>query len=406
MKYSVKVNLQNIAGNSKPIRLRVSFAGERVDLAVGAVYDADKWQGERPKRGTQNANRQSAAEVQHIINTQTERVDAFFSRCELDGVTPTPALLRSAYAEHQRQDKPSRTLLCQYINDFLSWFNKVRQPSDTTYYNMQYQLKAVSRFMGMDVADSVTEYYTIGYQEYLSKRGYKNTTIESYLVTMRKYLRYLRQEKGLDIPQQVTHKITKIKDDTKSYLTADELKKLYEYHSDNESHELSRDYFIFGCFCGLRFSDIKKLKKAEVNTQIHTITKKTKKPISIELNKYTSEIIAKYADSVFDTILPPISISSYNDKLKLIFKKLGFDTPILQEYYQGTQRMQEMRPKWQILASHSARRTFVVMCLQKGVPPLVVIRWTGHSDIKTLDPYIAIVDEQKKSEMNKLNDDL
>lgn len=406
MKYSVKVTLQNVKGNSKPIRLRVSFAGERVDLSVGVAYESDKWIDDRPIRGTHNSNRQSAAEVQKIINTMTERVDDFFQRCELDGITPTPALLRTSYQELQEQDRPPHTQMAQYKNDFISWFDKVRKPSDTTYKNLRHQMKSIITYMADDSSTSVDEYYSIGYQEYLIKRGYKNSTIESYTITFRKYLNYLRLEKQLTIPQQVTERIKMIKDETKSFLTTEELKKLYEYHSDNDSMELSRDYFIFGCFCGLRFSDIQKLKKAEVKDNIHTTTKKTHRTISIELNRYTIEIIEKYADSVFDTILPPISLCTYNSKLHLIFKRLEINTPTLVEYYQGTERKQEMFPKWQILSSHSARRTFVVMCLLKGVPPLVLIRWTGHSDLKSLNPYIAIVDEQKKTEMNKLNDDL
>ena len=45
-------------------------------------------------------------------------------------------------------------------------------------------------------------------------------------------------------------------------------------------------------------------------------------------------------------------------------------------------------------------------CLRKGIAPLVIIKWTGHSNLETLRPYIAIVDELKKSEMQKFDDDL
>ena len=68
--------------------------------------------------------------------------------------------------------------------------------------------------------------------------------------------------------------------------------------------------------------------------------------------------------------------------------------------------IEETKKKYEILSSHSARRTFVVECLRKGIAPLVIIKWTGHSNLETLRPYIAIVDELKKSEMQKFDEEL
>ena len=51
----------------------------------------------------------------------------------------------------------------------------------------------------------------------------------------------------------------------------------------------------------------------------------------------------------------------------------------------------------------AGRRTFIVNALSLGIPPNVVMKWTGHNDYKAMKPYIDIVDSIKAREMTKLN---
>ena len=55
------------------------------------------------------------------------------------------------------------------------------------------------------------------------------------------------------------------------------------------------------------------------------------------------------------------------------------------------------------VGTHTGRRTFIVNALSLGIPPNVVMKWTGHNDYKAMKPYIDIVDSIKASEMTKLN---
>jgi len=71
--------------------------------------------------------------------------------------------------------------------------------------------------------------------------------------------------------------------------------------------------------------------------------------------------------------------------------------------YKGSQRHDEVKEKWQLVRTHTGRRTFIVHCLSLGIAPNVVMKWTGHSNYKAMTPYIDIVDAVKASEMNKLN---
>lgn len=72
-------------------------------------------------------------------------------------------------------------------------------------------------------------------------------------------------------------------------------------------------------------------------------------------------------------------------------------------YFKGNIRYEEVLPKYALLTTHCGRRTFIVNCLRMGVPAEVIMKWTGHSDYKSMKPYIKIVDKLKASEMEKFN---
>lgn len=135
------------------------------------------------------------------------------------------------------------------------------------------------------------------------------------------------------------------------------------------------------------------------------MTQKTSDGLKIELNRHAQAIIDKYHGKRFrgDRALPVISNQKMNDYLKELGRMAGIDTPTRVVYFRGEQRFDEYHPKWELLTTHCARRTFVVTALQLGIPVEVIIRWTGHSSYEAMKPYVAIVDDLKKKEMDKFN---
>lgn len=77
--------------------------------------------------------------------------------------------------------------------------------------------------------------------------------------------------------------------------------------------------------------------------------------------------------------------------------------PVRLVSYAGNLRQERVVPKHEVLTTHAGRRTFVVNALRLGVPPNVVMEWTGHSDYKAMKPYIKIVDEAKAENMERFN---
>ncbi len=71
--------------------------------------------------------------------------------------------------------------------------------------------------------------------------------------------------------------------------------------------------------------------------------------------------------------------------------------------YKGNVRTDKIQPKWELVGTHTGRRTFIVNALSLGITPNIVMKWTGHSDYKAMKPYIDIVDSIKANSMTKFD---
>jgi len=200
---------------------------------------------------------------------------------------------------------------------------------------------------------------------------------------------------------------TEVSPNNMVYLEWEELMRLLLFKFDEQSLSQVRDVFCFCCFTSLRYSDVAKLKRSDVkDDHIMVTTQKTDDPLKIELNKYSRAILNKYKDVLFpnDMALPVISNQKMNAHLKTMGQIAEINDTKRIIYYKKSERIEEVFPKYALLTTHDARRTFVVISLFLGIPETVVMKWTGHSDYRAMKPYIQIVDKLKQQEMSKYDD--
>ena len=127
---------------------------------------------------------------------------------------------------------------------------------------------------------------------------------------------------------------------------------------------------------------------------------------AIELNKVTKAILEKNKDTPFKDgkALPNYSNQAMNRDIKELCHLADIDEEIRVTTYKGNVRTDESQLKWELVGTHTGRRTFIVNALSMGITPNVVMKWTSHSDYKAMMPYIDIVDSIKASSMAKFND--
>lgn len=183
-------------------------------------------------------------------------------------------------------------------------------------------------------------------------------------------------------------------------LYEEELFRLYNHEFALERLERVRDTYCFGCFTGLRFSDILDLKREHfVNGEIQKVIVKTKEFQRIPINKYAQQILDKYAGQAKP--LPTISEQKFNDYIKEACQEAKIDQLVTVTKFAGREVIKKTVPKYELITSHTARKTFTTNSLIFGMNETVVKKITGHKKDENFKKYVRLaesyINEQAKS---------
>ena len=403
-----------------PIRMRVNFASKRIEFTTGYRIDSAKWDADkqRVKNGCSNKLKQSASEINASLLEYYTEIQSIFKRFEVEDVMPTPEQIKEAFnALHKpvsEEPKPKKEALpCdffQVFDDFVEDCGRQNNWTDSTFEKFAAVKNHLTNFREGLTFEFFDERGLNDYISYLRDvKEMRNTTIGKQLSFLKWFLRWAFK-KGVHQNNAYDSYKPKLKSTQKKiiFLTWDELNRLREFKipSNKQALERVRDVFLFQCFTGLRYSDVFNLRRSDIKgDHIEVTTVKTSDSLIIELNNHSKAILDKYKDVAFedDKVLPVITNQKMNDYLKELAELAGIDEPIRQTYYKGNERIDEVTPKYALLGTHAGRRTFICNALALGIPPQVVMKWTGHSDYKAMKPYIDIADDIKANAMSKFN---
>ena len=403
-----------------PIRMRVNFASKRIEFTTGYRIDAAKWDADkqRVKNGCSNKLKQSASEINASLLEYYTEIQSIFKRFEVEDVIPTPEQIKEAFnALHKpvsEEPKPKKEALpCdffQVFDDFVEDCGRQNNWTDSTFEKFAAVKNHLTNFREGLTFEFFDERGLNDYVGYLRDvKEMRNTTIGKQLSFLKWFLRWAFK-KGVHQNNAYDSYKPKLKSTQKKiiFLTWDELNRLREFKipSNKQALERVRDVFLFQCFTGLRYSDVFNLRRSDIKgDHIEVTTVKTSDSLIIELNNHSKAILDKYKDVAFenDKVLPVITNQKMNDYLKELAEMAGIDEPVRQTYYKGNERIDDVTPKYALLGTHAGRRTFICNALALGIPPQVVMKWTGHSDYKAMKPYIDIADDIKANAMSKFN---
>ncbi|WP_455073068.1 site-specific integrase [Prevotella jejuni] len=401
-----------------PIRMRVNFASKRIEFTTGYRIDAEKWDTDkqRVRNGCTNKLKQSASEINASLLGYYTEVQEIFKKFEVEEIMPTPEQIKKAFnalhkpIEEVKPRKSTPNAFYKVFDEFVRDCGRQNDWTDSTYEKFAAVKNHLMNFRDGLTFDFFDEKGLNDYVTYLRDvKEMRNSTIGKQLSFLKWFLRWAFK-KGLHQNNAYDSYKPKLKSTQKKiiFLTWEELNKLREFEIPAAKQALDRvrDVFLFQCFTGLRYSDVFNLRRSDIKgDHIEVTTVKTSDSLIIELNKHSKAVLDKYKDVAFedDKVLPVITNQKMNDYLKELAELAGIDEPVRQTYYRGNERIDEVTPKYALLGTHAGRRTFICNALALGIPPQVVMKWTGHSDYKAMKPYIDIADDIKANAMSKFN---
>ena len=384
-----------IGNGTVPVYLRITVDGERIEISSKRYVNPDKWNANGQKlsgtgeevRSLNNYLKTLEHQVyeihRHLIEkklplTAVNLKNALLKKDEVEGCK----MLVPIFKEHNRQ--VAALIGTEYAKGTSDRY-------ETSLKHTQAFLKWKYKVDDINI-EGINHEFIMAYDFYLrSERKCANNSTVKYMKNFKKIILMCIDNGWLDKDPFIKYK-PKVKVVARDYLTKEELETMALKTYSSLRIEQVKDIFIFCCYTGLAYIDVKQLKRSEIvkgidgQQWIFTTRQKTDTASRIPLLTQPLEIILKYehhpecADQ--DKVLPVLSNQKMNSYLKEIADVCGINKE---------------------LTFHIARHTFATsVTLANGVSIESVSKMLGHKNMRTTQHYAKILDSKVSEDMQLL----
>ncbi len=381
------------------IYMHVRFARERVVYSTGekilpAKWDTSKQRAINSKRYPENT------ELNLWLDKLDNTIKSIFRNFNLDNITPTTQLVRDKLDENLN-NKPSRKKnLFEFIELYVQESEKVKNINTTkTYKTTFHHLKTFSKLnqQKLDFSSITLEFYNKFVDYLMNEKQLSNNTIGKHIQILKTLLNEATDRGLNDKLDFRSRKFKRPYEEVEGiYLKQAEMEKLQKLDlSDKPNLERVRDLFLIGCHTGLRYSDFSQILPANITSNkagkfITVRTLKTDEKVVIPLNPKVQKILAQYDDH----IPKALSNQKMNFFVKEVCKLAEINEPILITRTKGGIKTRNTYPKYELVTTHTARRTFASNAFLGGVPTISIMAITGHKTDKEFMKYIKVGKEE------------
>ncbi len=381
------------ANGKAPILARVTVNGEMVHLATRLDVDPDRWLGKECRTPGKSAEDKYINEtLDNYRNVIRNKYNELFFR----GEAITAMRLKSILTSRSDEAKRLLVLFDEFNEDYKALVGK--ETTHKTYTRYLLTRRRLAEFMAAKykvkdiLLTDINTKFINDFYIYLRTVDGKNGH-NYHMKMIQRFRTVFKTAKdngwvqtdpfgGFKISMEETHR---------EHLTIDELGALMSKEMTSERLQRVKDIFVFSCFTGLAYTDVRGLKKSEVvmgndgRLWIDTRRDKTKVAVYVPLLDIPRAILERYADTTsHDRLLSIPANQKVNDYLKEIAAICGIDKN---------------------LTFHIARHTFATtVTLENGVALETVQKMLGHKNIRTTQVYAKMTKRRIGMEMENLAD--
>ena len=388
-------------GRLQEIRKRIDACGtdmnaDKMDDIINAVVNADQIEREKQRLKEEEENRlakEAAAKLKKQM-TLSKFIDLYVK--ELKKEKRTTLQHGRTYARGSKFNTANA----------LGHFKEFMKDTGITYDFKDVDLDCYSRYknwlMSRDISkvkfkDTERDYKKSRPLAKGEKMHYSDNTIGRFIKQLKAVLR-AAESRGYPVnPAYKSAEFKgKVEDIDSIYLTRAELEKMEQVDltnvEDKKNYELARDIFMVGVWLAQRVSDYNNLRPENIKvdndfgTPIKYISihqQKTGRLVEIPCNAKVCDILEKYPKG-----LPHLSEQKINLYIKEIGKMAGIDEKVEVNESRGGKVETKYFKKYELIGTHTARRTGATLMYLAGIPIYDIMRVTGHRSINTLEKYI------------------
>ena len=406
-----------------PINADITFGGKRIWYYSGYRIALAKWddKAQRVKRNNFNSDDVSASDINQRLVKIASAVDDAFAQLELREEEVTPTTVRDELKRILNEEKSTRLTVAEVYRLLIDEREKeIKESPATAQWSIgtlkkhKTMLRYLNEYRNGIYFEDINDEFLAKLELHLIAKGMSNGYTFKSLKDIKTFLNWA-SKKGYNKNNAYLAFRQRFRDETKEdstvnlfALTPEELQSIMIFPTGRKAIDRTRNVFVFACYTGLRFSDVMNLRWSNIDGDIlDVIAKKTNKRQRFALANEAMIILSKYPkapDEPDPYIFPRITNQKYNEQLKVVGKLAGMTGDWITEKQSGRTKTREVRPKYELLTSHVARRTFVTMCLRKGMSPEDIRAVTGHTTADMMIKYVKFDDNSKREKMSILNE--
>lgn len=374
------------------IYLRITVKGKRAELSTGRKTYPHKW------NVSQGMVQGFSSEVRLLNGYLAKmRTDLYqlAEKFKEDELHLTAISLRDAYLGKDQKYKMLLEIFQEHNNQVDSLVGQdFAEGTAERYRTARSHLEEYIQhdYRKKDIpVKQVDHNFITGFEYYLkTKRKCSHNTAIKYVVNFKKIIRIAYANRWIDKDPFANYKV-RLKNVEREFLTTEELQQLMDTAVQHQRLEHVRDCFVFCCFTGLAYADVKKSTHDDFVTGIdgelwiNTKRTKTKTKSNIPVLPTALMILEKYEDSPYlinDKVLPVLT----NQKMNAYLKEIAVLSGIKKN-----------------LTTHLARHTFATtVTLSNGVSIESVSKMLGHKSLRTTQHYAKILNRKVSEDMQIL----
>ena len=388
--------------SSKPTAVFILFNadGKRTKIYTGYTIHPDQWD-----TGEQQALTRRQSQTNSSMNSGLKRMADvladYYARARAQGVLPSAEDLRVVVEPQEKVPVE----VPQLLPDFAAYVSRLattRRPatakSAKTTYNHLLAYQTHSR-KPLEYANLTMAFYD-GFTTYLLRIAkLTDNSLNKQVSILKRFLADAVVRERTNRQDFKRWSWTRREPDTIT-LTHQELQAI-EWLQLPKKHYLdnARGLFLLSCYTALRFSDVATLQPVnDKGDRLRVTTQKTSDTLTIPVSPKARAIL----DRMWAGELHPITNQKMNVYLKELAKLAEVNTEIETNTYRAGDRIGKRTPKYDLISSHTGRRTFVTLALEDGIPWEVIMKVTGHKDMKSFRRYINVSEERHLEVFNRM----
>lgn len=377
------------------IYTRITINGKRSEFSTGRQIELRKWSS---GSGNAKGNSEESKSINRYLDSIKTKLYDIYYRLSRDNQSISSKIIRDIYFGKGEEERMLMEIFQEHNDQMKKLIGKgftkgTMQRYDACKNHIENYLLFDYKKKDIPVQE-VDHKFITGFDHYLkSQKDCAHNTSLKYIVNFKKIIRIAYANQWIDRDPFFHWKGT-WKSSEREFLTDKELQKMEEAEFDIPRLDLVRDIFLFCCYTGLAFADVKKLSENDIiigmngKKWIKTKRQKTKSLSSIPILEVPEAILEKYSDhpqvQSGKVVLPVLTNQKSNAYLKEIADVCGIK---------------------KILTTHLARHTFATtVTLSKGVPIESVGKMLGHKSLKTTQIYAKVLDEKVGRDMEALEE--